>query len=85
MELVTALLLPILLIELYTWLPTISEWVLELNVRRLCVEDQEQFREDWKANLNEYPNTMVKLVHALSSTIATTRINRDFLNTNSLK
>jgi hypothetical protein len=78
MELVTALLLPILLIELYTWLPVISEWVLEVNVRRLCVEDREQFREDWKANLDAFPNTLVKLIHALSYTAAASRINKEF-------
>ena len=82
MELVTALLLPILLVELYTWLPAISEWVLEFNVRRLCVENREQFREEWKANLDAFPNTIVKLIHALSYTVAVSRINKELFDDN---
>jgi hypothetical protein len=82
MELVTALLLPILLAELYTWLPAISEWVLEFNVRRLCVENREQFRAEWKANLDAFPNTIVKLIHALSYTVAALRINKELFDNN---
>jgi hypothetical protein len=82
MELVTALLLPILLVELYTWLPAISEWVLEFNVRRLCVENREQFREEWKANLDAFPNTIVKLIHALSYTVAASKINKELFDDN---
>lgn len=80
MELITALLLPILLVELYTWLPAISEWVLELNVRRLCIENRDQFREEWKANLDAFPNTIVKLIHALSYTVAASRINKELFD-----
>src|SRR5271166_2476328 len=80
MELITALLLPILLLELYTWLPAISEWVLELNVRRLCVENRDQISEEWRANLDAFPNTIIKLIHALSYTVATSRINKELFD-----
>ena len=79
MELVISLLLSILLIELYAWLPTLSEWLLEHAVRRLRTEDQERFREEWKADLNERPNTIVRLIQALSYNVAARRINEELL------
>jgi hypothetical protein len=78
MELVISLLIGVLLVELYAWLPTISEWFVELAIRHLHAEDQERFREEWKANLNDFPNTIVKLVHALSYSLAAVKVNKDW-------
>jgi hypothetical protein len=77
-ELVASVVLAVIVVELYAWLPRISEWLLELAVRQLRAEDRERCREEWKAQLDNLPNTVVRLVHALSLTAAATQINMDF-------
>ena len=79
MELVTSLIVGALLIEAYAWLPKITEWLLEQAVGQLPVEDQERCRDEWKAGLDDFPNTIVKLVHALSFQGAAIRISADIL------
>ena len=66
MELVISIVIGILIVEGYAWLPTISQWLVNLTVRQLPAEHQERCREEWTANLNALPNTLVRLVHALS-------------------
>lgn len=78
MELVISVVIAILIVEVYAWLPKISEWLVELAVQRLRSEDQDRCREEWKAGLNELPNSFFKFVHALSNFGAADRINADF-------
>ncbi len=59
-------------------MPKISEWLIERGVQRLRSEDQDRCREEWKAGLDALPNTIIKLVHALSYLGAARRINADF-------
>jgi hypothetical protein len=78
MELVISVIVGILIVEAYVWLPKISEWLIERAVQRLRSEDQDRCREEWKAGLDALPNTVIKLVHALSYLGAARRINADF-------
>jgi hypothetical protein len=78
MELVISVVVGILIVEAYVWLPKISEWLIERAVQCLRSEDQDRCREEWKAGLNALPNTAIKLVHALSYLGAARRINADF-------
>lgn len=77
MELVISVVIGILIVEAYVWLPKISEWLIERAVQRLRSEDQDRCREEWKAGLDALPNTVIKLVHALSYLGAAHRINAD--------
>ena len=43
----------------------VSEWLLERAIRRLCPENQERYREEWKADLDAKPNSLIKLLWAL--------------------
>jgi nitrate reductase assembly molybdenum cofactor insertion protein NarJ len=72
MELLIPIVVGILVYEAYAWLPKISEWLIERAVYRLPAEDQDRCREEWKANLDTLPNTVVKLLHALSFTFCRT-------------
>ena len=80
MELIVSILAGVIIIEVYAWVPYFSKWLLERTVRRVCVEDQERCREEWYADLDALPNTLVKLWFALSnfSGGAADRINADF-------
>lgn len=66
MELVIAIVVGVLVSEAYAWLPKILDWLIERAVSRLPTSDQERCREEWNANLDALPNTIVKFVHALS-------------------
>ncbi len=66
MELVISVVIGILIVEAYVWLPKISEWLIERAVQCLRSEDQDRCREEWKAGLDALPNTVIKLVHAFS-------------------
>jgi len=65
-SIVTGLATSFLLIEMYAWLPGFSTWLLERAVRQLALEDRERCREEWASALEAYPNTVVRLCHALS-------------------
>ena len=66
MELLISVVIGVLIVEGYAWLPTISKWLVNLAVRRLPTEYQERYREEWTAHLDDLPNTLVRLIHALS-------------------
>ena len=57
MELVISVVIGLLIVEVYAWLPKISEWLIERAVQRLRSEDQDRCREEWKAGLDAFPNT----------------------------
>lgn len=78
MELVISVVIGILIVEAYAWLPKISEWLIEWAVQRVRSEDQDRCREEWKADLDALPNSIFKFVHALSNLSAPHRINADF-------
>ena len=52
MELVISVVIGILIVEAYAWLPKFSEWLTERAVLRLRSEDQDRCREEWKAGLD---------------------------------
>src|SRR5271165_4733135 len=82
MELVISIVIGILVVEAYAWLPKTSEWLTERAVLRLRSEDQDRCREEWKAGLDALPNTVIRLVHALSYLGAAQKINADFFESN---
>jgi hypothetical protein len=71
----------VMLVEFYAWLPHLSQKLLERAVRRVCAEDRERWREEWSADLNALPNTLVKLFYAVTnfSGSAVEKINADLL------
>lgn len=77
MELVITIAIGVFLMEAYAWLPKISKWLVERAVCRVCAEDQERRREEWNADLDALPNSLAKLVHAVSNCGAAHRINTD--------
>jgi hypothetical protein len=78
MELLISIALGVLLVEAYAWVPQISEWLIERFVSQLLAkEDQARCREEWKASLDALPNSLAKLLHALSFVFAPERINAD--------
>jgi len=54
------------LTELYAWLPRISNWLVRFAASRLVVDERDRYTEEWTAHLNDYPNSLVRVVHALS-------------------
>jgi HPt (histidine-containing phosphotransfer) domain-containing protein len=66
MGILISLIIGILLIESYAWLPELSKWILERAVLGVREEIRERCREEWNEGLDALPNTMLKLVHALS-------------------
>jgi hypothetical protein len=78
MELVISIVIGIPIVEAYAWMPKISGWLIEREVQRLRREDQNRCREEWRAGLDALPNSVPKLIHALSYLGAAHRINGDF-------
>ncbi|MGP0089141.1 MAG: hypothetical protein ACLPKB_04170 [Xanthobacteraceae bacterium] len=78
MELLITIIIGVVIVEVYAWLPNFSDWLIERSVRHVCREDQNRCREEWKAGLDDLPNTVLRLVHALSYIGAPRRINIDF-------
>jgi hypothetical protein len=80
MELIVSVLAGFLIVELYSWLPYFSNWLLERAVRRVRAEDQDLCREQWTADLNALPNTLVRLYYVLRfiSISAADMINAEF-------
>lgn len=78
MELLASILVAVVVVELYAWLPKISECLCELAVSVVHAEDRERCREEWKAQLDSLPNTIARAVHALSLLGAARQINAEF-------
>src|SRR5262245_24421685 len=74
MDLLISTLISLLVREGYAWLPKVSQWLIERAVRRLPVDLQERWREEWKADSDALPNSGVKLAHALGLRRAANRI-----------
>jgi hypothetical protein len=85
MEFVVSVLVGLLLMEVYAWLPSISMWLLERFVRQVVLEQRARCREEWKAGLDAMPNTMWRFLHALSFAFAAKSINADFFESNCLE
>jgi hypothetical protein len=80
MEILISLLVGIALMEGYAWLNVFSNWLLDRAVRGVNSEDRDRCREEWTADLNAMPNTLLKGIFALKNfTVAADRINREHL------
>ena len=80
MGLMLSILAGLLIYEAYAWLPNLSNWLIEWAVRRLPHDDQERYREEWRANLRDVPNSMAKLIHAASHVIHAGSINYEIFS-----
>lgn len=80
MELIVSVLAGFLIVEAYSWLPYFSKRLLERAVRRVSAEVRDRCREEWNADLDALPNTMVKIFYAFRhfSIGAADLINADF-------
>jgi hypothetical protein len=76
-ELMISVVIGILIVEAYAWLPKLSEWLIDRAVQPLRSEDQNRCREEWMAGLAALPNTLIRLVHALSYIGAAHKINAE--------
>jgi hypothetical protein len=79
MEIIISILIGVLIMEGYAWLDAVSKWLLERAVRQISPEDQDRCREEWRADLDAMPNTVVKLIYAWKnfSTDVADKINAD--------
>jgi hypothetical protein len=84
MDLLIAFIASLLRAEFYAWMPRLSEWLIEREISRLVPELQDRYREEWKASLYDIPNSVTKVVHALSFVLARTvnKMNREFVEGN---
>lgn len=80
-SIVISMIVGALLIEGYAWLPRLSKWMIERAVRRLRIEDQARCREEWAAGMNDFPNTIVCLVQAMSLFNSAAEINEEAFRT----
>jgi hypothetical protein len=78
MELLISIIIGVVIIEAYAWLPALCRWLVERAVSHLPTEDQERCREEWKASLETLPNTAVRLAHALSFILAARKVTAEF-------
>lgn len=77
MDLLIAILIGLATIEVYAWLPKASGWLLNLAIRSLPDEERERCQEEWTAALEALPNTLAKLLHAVSFVVAACTIRSD--------
>jgi hypothetical protein len=77
MELVISVVISVLLVELYAWLPQICELLLEHAVRRLPLDERARWREEWRADLRAMPNSFAQLLHAVGYRFAAFAIARE--------
>jgi hypothetical protein len=54
------------LMEFYSWLPRVCEWIVELAVRLLPPEHRDRWRQEFQYSQNALPQTVWRLVNALS-------------------
>ena len=66
MEYVIALLLGLVVAEIYAWLPQVSRWIVELAVRFLPEEHRARWREEFQEGQNALPQTAWRFVNALT-------------------
>jgi hypothetical protein len=74
MELLISILVGVVMVEAYAWLPEMCRWLLKSAVSRLPSEVQERCREEWTEGLETLPNTAVRLLHAMSHVFGARRI-----------
>jgi hypothetical protein len=72
MEILISILVGFAIMECYAWAEPFSKWLLERAVRRVDISDRERRREEWTADLEAMPNTMLKLIFSLQSFRAST-------------
>jgi len=65
-SIVIAIVVGVLLTEGYAWLPGVAKWLVEQAVSQLIPGERDRYREEWNAHLQEFPNSVVKVAHALS-------------------
>ena len=66
MELLISICAAILCVEAYAWLPRFSDWLIACAVARLPLSDRPRYAEEWKADLEAYLNSIVRVGHALT-------------------
>jgi hypothetical protein len=77
MELLISIIVGLLVMEVYSWLPSLCDKLVEQAVRRVRPKDQDRCREEWSAGLVELPNTLYRLVHAVSIAVEASRLRED--------
>jgi len=64
-EILISVLIGALIMEGYAWLEDFAKWLLERAVCQISAEDRDRCREEWNADLDAMPNSVVKVVYAL--------------------
>jgi len=60
--------------EASAWLPVLSRWLLDLALSRLPSDQTERFREEWTADLLDYPGAASRAIRALGICMAAWKI-----------
>jgi hypothetical protein len=79
MELTISLLVGVVLMEAYAWLPRLSDIMCEFAVQQVRATERNRCREEWNTDLRALPNTLVRLLHAISYLRAASEMNHDYL------
>lgn len=60
--------------EAKAWLPAISSWLLHIALLRLPSDQRERFKEEWSADLLEFPGEVSRTIRALGMCLAACRM-----------
>jgi hypothetical protein len=79
MEILISVFIGVLIMEGYAWLEDFAKWLLERAACQVSAEERDRCREEWNADLDAMPNSVVKVVYALRNFSSGTadRINAD--------
>jgi hypothetical protein len=73
-ELLITIVIGLGLMEFYAWLPRACEWLVEFAVSLLPPEERERWRAEFQSSQNAFPQTSLRLLHALSLCWGTARM-----------
>lgn len=76
-----ALVTGVTVMEVYAWLDALAGWLLRRAVDQIVDEEKSRCEEEWKADLQAMPNSVVKVVYALANFRRSTAasINAEFM------
>jgi hypothetical protein len=72
---VIAILISLSIQEIYAWLPNAVIFLFDRAIRRLAPEIQGRYREEWQADLEAMPNSLMKILWAFGFITLVARLN----------
>jgi hypothetical protein len=77
---VLSVVVSVLVIEFYAWLPKLATKLVEHQVRRLLVAHQERYRGEWTAEMLALPDSIAQIVFAVGLLGAAERVNEAIIS-----